>query len=275
MLGSQFKELRTEQNISLKEAAKDIVAVSTLSRWENDQTELQFDKVLQLLENIHISPLEFLSITVLYPKTPLIDEISKAQHNGSKIELKRISTRYLNLYKATHNKYDLFDAAIACNFYYEVADKNIFPTSYQKLLEQYLSDVTHWTHYYISLLGNTVHLLSPKRIFGLALLIIEDLENVKRGGYEYYVDAILTLLNAYHLLIDKDLDLAQKLSRRFNAISLSKYSMYEKIQRNFLNALLKFKITNDNTDVARIIYHVKGLGMEDLAKQYLDLLKSI
>ena len=38
MFGAKFKELRTAQNISLKEAAKDVVNPSSLSRWENGQT---------------------------------------------------------------------------------------------------------------------------------------------------------------------------------------------------------------------------------------------
>lgn len=123
MFGSRFKKLRIAQNISLQQAAHNVINPSSLSRWENNQNELRFDIVIELLNNIHISPLEFLSITVITPHTPVIEEVNSAQ--DSPLELKRLASKYLTIYEDSKNKHDLFSAAIVCNFYYEVSNKNM------------------------------------------------------------------------------------------------------------------------------------------------------
>ena len=59
-IGEKYKELRKEQSITLAQAAKGICATSNLSRWENGKITLEFNKVLALLSQIHISPTEFI-----------------------------------------------------------------------------------------------------------------------------------------------------------------------------------------------------------------------
>lgn len=54
VIGEKYKELRKEQSITLAQAAKGICATSNLSRWENGKITLEFNKVLALLNRIHI-----------------------------------------------------------------------------------------------------------------------------------------------------------------------------------------------------------------------------
>lgn len=42
MYGYEFKELRLEQGITQKEVCRGICSESKLSRWENDQVEVEF-----------------------------------------------------------------------------------------------------------------------------------------------------------------------------------------------------------------------------------------
>ena len=42
MYGHEFKELRLEQGITQKEVCRGICSESKLSRWENDQVEVEF-----------------------------------------------------------------------------------------------------------------------------------------------------------------------------------------------------------------------------------------
>ena len=52
--GIEFKQLRRKQHITLKEAAKGICSIQMLSRWENDQGTMDFNRVLKLCERISL-----------------------------------------------------------------------------------------------------------------------------------------------------------------------------------------------------------------------------
>ena len=49
MYGHEFKELRLEQGITQKEVCRGICSESKLSRWENDQVEVEFSTAMKLL----------------------------------------------------------------------------------------------------------------------------------------------------------------------------------------------------------------------------------
>lgn len=277
MFGNQFRILRKKQNISLSEAAGNIISVSNLSRWENGLTEINFDQVIELLDNIHISPLEFISTTVITPHTPLIDEINKALQNKSINELKKIATQWLKIYKYSDEEKDLFNAAMACNYLLDFSNgaQKIFPNEYLLKLEQIFSDVNYWSHYYVSAFGNCISLLEPKRVYGFSFLIIDNINEIKKGGYEYFLDTMTTLLNAATTLIVTSPSLAQKLIFKLNSISLGYYSMFIKVRLKFLNALLIFQKNNDSSDVTKIINSLGALGMTEVADKFKQTYKYI
>ena len=67
MYGHEFKELRLEQGITQKEACRGICSESKLSRWENDQVEVEFSTAMKLLNRIHITSHEFMGWSKFSP----------------------------------------------------------------------------------------------------------------------------------------------------------------------------------------------------------------
>lgn len=273
MFGSRFKKLRIAQNISLQQAAHNVINPSSLSRWENNQNELRFDVVIELLNNIHISPLEFLSITVITPHTPVIEEVNSAQ--DSPLELKRLASKYLTIYEDSKNKHDLFSAAIVCNFYYEVSNKNIFPKKYKEILQETLSNTLYWSHYYVSIFGNTMHLLDTKFIYGFAMMIMNSIQDYKSAGFENFLDTLDTLLNAYLNLIERDLIKATALSTKFNSLHLSEYALQTRIYLKFFNALLNYRHSKDSATVISIIKALHTLDQDDLVTKFQEIFDEI
>lgn len=53
--GSVYKQLRKEQEITQIEACKGICSISKLSRWENNQVEVEFSTAIALLRRINIT----------------------------------------------------------------------------------------------------------------------------------------------------------------------------------------------------------------------------
>lgn len=66
ILGPIYKQLRKARHISLKEAAGSQFSISMLSRFENGLTELSADKLYICLENIYVTPQEFMDIVNEY-----------------------------------------------------------------------------------------------------------------------------------------------------------------------------------------------------------------
>lgn len=276
MFGTKFKDLRVAQNISLKEAAARVINPSSLSRWENGQTELKFETVIELLENIHISPLEFLSITVLTPHTPLIDEIDRAIN--SSLELKKIAIRYLNFYKQQPNVDNLLNAAVACSFYFEVSNKDIFPKEYKNILEETFSNTFYWSRYYTLAFGSSLALLSTKTIYSFTVSFVNNIEKYKEAGYENFIDTFDVILNGYQKLIEKDVEKALQLKPKLQSIHLSFFSMYTNTRRQFLNALLLYRTTSNSAPITSIFNSLKILQQEDLLTEFnreFHLIKSL
>lgn len=267
MFGAKFKELRTAQKISLKEAAEAVVNPSSLSRWENGQTELKFETVIELLENIHISPLEFLSVTFLELRIPLIDEIDKAINNP--LELKRIAIKYLTIYKHNPTTTNLLDAATACNFYLDISKKDLFPAEYKNRLEDIFANTMYWSQYYVLAFGNTVTLLNSKTIYGFANVILNNLEEYKKSGFENFLDTFRAVLNAYQILIERgNIEKAKKLQSKLDSVHLSAFSIYISIQRDFFDALLDYRITRNSTSIISIINSLKKLKQYELVQEF-------
>ena len=68
MYGHEFKELRLEQGITQKEVCRGICSESKLSRWENDQVEVEFSTAMKLLNRIHITSHEFMGWSKFSPR---------------------------------------------------------------------------------------------------------------------------------------------------------------------------------------------------------------
>ena len=53
-IGKQFKLMRKERKLTLKEAAGDILSVSSLSKFENDTSQLAADRFFLLLDRLNL-----------------------------------------------------------------------------------------------------------------------------------------------------------------------------------------------------------------------------
>lgn len=60
-----FKEIRTIQHITLSDASKGICSVPMLSRWENNQGHMDFNKAIKLLERVNIKSSEYIALNNL------------------------------------------------------------------------------------------------------------------------------------------------------------------------------------------------------------------
>lgn len=125
MYGKKFKEIRIKQNISLEQAAKDVVSISTLSRWENDKLDINFSQLNHLLANIHLTLREFARYCEINPSDTFSIKAAKA-YNSDDINQLHALAQQLDKYYSSRDRYDLFLTAIANNYYFDLTQKKYF-----------------------------------------------------------------------------------------------------------------------------------------------------
>jgi transcriptional regulator with XRE-family HTH domain len=96
-LGENLKSLRQRQGWTLQEVSRQTgVAVSTLSKVENDQMSLTYDKLLQISEGLGLSLAEFLAAD-----EPEVASLARRSVNRKEEGLRQTTPNYDYLYLST------------------------------------------------------------------------------------------------------------------------------------------------------------------------------
>lgn len=245
--GKKFKQIRKQKGISLDTASRDITSKSSLYYWEKGQANMSFEKVIAMLERMRIKPSEF--VTDSLSDNLDFKEISSAYYHGNDQRLKELATVYLK--SSQQNPYDralLLRAAIACNLLKADTEINLFTPRDLNRLEELLSEIEDWYYEDLFNFGNTLFLLPGKRVFGFAhSLLVKYQEN--DNDYQWQHAAIATLINANSLLLYTDFHYAQELYSELKALKLSDNFAYEKIRLKFLDELILFIKTKDDSRI--------------------------
>lgn len=275
-LKMNFKELRSSQHITLKQASQGICSMPMLSRWENGTGNMDFDKAIKLLERINIKATEYISLNNI----DLEDEISLQLKAGwtskNKNCLKILAKKQLSIFHTTHQLIDLDYAAISCALYKRLTHINLFPISDQNKINKQLSSLTIWTQENLSLFQSIINLLSPAIIFQVSSQVIANLDFIKKSGPITLHVAITTLFETViYLLKNKKINYSKRILNELNNISLPDSEMQLIVGRAFLNALIDYLDYKDDKKILEIVDFLVKLNMTKTATYFLQTFKDI
>lgn len=275
MYGHEFKELRLEQGITQKEACRGICSESKLSRWENDQVEVEFSTAMKLLNRIHITSHEFMGWSQFSPRPEIDPELSEAIEKENIPFLKRVTQKQLTKYHKNHNKFDLFMAANLCNQLFIIEHKNYLPPIDQKKLFAIFSKVNLWSQYYISAFGASIFLFNPKQIYGSSMQIIRNIDRLKEAETSFNLEIIMGSLSdgILRLISLNELSYAQKLVKELKKIELPQYLMFFTLTLTYLQKAIDYMKNGDDKPILTLISEVLDLGCSVQATTYLDMFK--
>lgn len=275
MYGHEFKELRLEQGITQKEACRGICSESKLSRWENDQVEVEFSTAMKLLNRIHITSHEFMGWSKFSPRSEIDPELSEAIEKENIPFLKRVTQKQLTKYHKNHNKFDLFMAANLCNQLFIIEHKNYLPPIDQKKLFAIFSKVNLWSQYYISAFGASIFLFNPKQIYGSSMQIIRNIDRLKEAETSFNLEIIMGSLSdgILRLISLNELSYAQKLVKELKKIELPQYLMFFTLTLTYLQKAIDYMKNSDDKPILTLISEVLDLGCSVQATTYLDMFK--
>lgn len=276
MYGNKFKKLRTEQNISLEQAAKDVISISTLSRWENDKLDINFSQLNKLLANIHLTLREFTNYCDINSSNTFSIIVSKAYTSDNIDQLYQLTQFQLRKYYSSRDAYDLFLAAMANNCFYDLTQNNVFTENDINRLNFIFSHIKYWSEFYIKVFSNSVFLIKPKIQYQAAIKILEQLHIRDFSSWDNYISVICSILNSITSLIIFDTDLAKKLLDKLEEFTFPSLSSYFQIKRKFLKELLIYRINKTNEEkINSIIFSLKTLDLPLIAQDFSKLFHRI
>ena len=274
MWGQIYQKLRKKQNISQTEAAQDICSPAALSRWENDQIDLAFDKVVLLLQRINISLPEFINECELPTATKTIDAIQHAYLKQDLVKLQHLFSLAEKVYLETHSNYYLGTAAIAANYYFFLTDKNLLSEKMTVAYRQLFSKISYWSKNYIDLFAQTTFILNPEKVYRTAQCLLTELTTVEETSIKYRA-IIIAVINSLARLVTSNLPLAQRLLSSFLKIDLPQSLTFMKMERKFLVFLLEYCESKNNTYVLQLISQYAELELTEEARTLITLYKKV
>ena len=268
MYGKYFKQLRKKQDVSLKDAAANVISTSQLSRWENGRSNISFETVINLLDNIHIRANEFIMYCNLNPTNSLTHKIFNAYQRKDITELKRLTLRQIKQSKISKNRFDLFLAVAAANFYFDLTNIRLISKFDILKVKSILSSTSYWNYYYISVWGNTLAFYDPTFNFKIASRILTILKNqtTLEFGTEYYTWC--TILNALIRIIPENIELAKKLSLKINKVSIPNSFLSIRLKKIFMDIYIKYQLhESDKEELNKFFYSLENLQLIDLKNE--------
>lgn len=274
--GNEFKQLRKMQHITLKEAAAGICSIQMLSRWENNQGHMDFNRVLKLCEKLSLSAIEYIALAKVDPKDHIAQILEESWSNHDRDYLEKLAQAAINKYQSSQDPFDLDYAAIACSLYYKTSQHNIFPVAQQNELNQQLSKITVWGHEFLSLFANVIPIISPRIIYQISVQVISNISFIRKAGEGTFHFGIAALFEAVIGLITKSqFKFADQLLTRINQIDLPDNEMLLIVGRKFLNAILTFHNTANDKAAVSIIHFLTNMDMQTTAAYFLQILNQV
>ncbi|ERL65978.1 Rgg/GadR/MutR family transcriptional regulator [Schleiferilactobacillus shenzhenensis] len=179
-LGEAFREFRTNRNISLRQAAGDIVTKSFLSKFERGQSAISADKLWALLARLNVTPAEFQYRVMGHARLPSDDffvRLNQAVGNNRQniAQADRLIAEAEARYAQSGLPTDRIDA-IAARASKDTITDTVLPAEEINYVLDYLFETEEWLSYEVNVIDEILIFVS----YGTRLQIAQSL--IKHGG---------------------------------------------------------------------------------------------
>lgn len=271
--GSTYKELRKQQEITQTEACRGICSISKLSRWENNQVEVEFSTAIELLKRINVTLDEFTERANINTEFELPDEIITAINANDVPLLRKYVQSRLDKYHTNKNILELKNILIVCNQLLLIEGKNYLTTADIKRIGSYLLHNTVWSKYNITLFANSPFLLNSEIGFKIAMRIVHNFDQVNdlNDNLAIFMGGLSDTVIAF--IFKKKLDYAQQLLDELRKVELPPYFMFFYLTLTFLQKLIEYCQTGNEQPILEMFNKLIQLGCSRHAQILLEAFK--
>jgi len=272
MIGLQFRKLRIQRHLTLREVATDIVSVSLLSRFERGDADIHIHQLLSILDRIGVSLVEFASeIDSNNGSSGTFEDlVKKAYERNDSKALAMMALIKIKSYHDSGKFYLLYEGATAANCYADLTGNVLLNKQDRLIIESRLSDTVYWGIQEIRMFSNVTLLIPCSLALSMSLLLCDELPELSKQSYIAVDEAWTVLLNVlYSLMLRRNTNSASKLWNRLKGEPLDSGLLFIQTRRYFLGMLLRGL---KGGDVAAEVHHlcswIDSVGSRQLALNF-------
>lgn len=240
--GQAFKELRESKNVSTrflselseKSNSSRKISASNISKFEREETNIGFPKIVNLLNVLNIPINEYI-LKVEELKDSVMDDfngINEAFRKNDISRLQFLEDRYLASKEELIRNEHL---SVLCHALKKRLTKEPVETAKIEVIQHYLFSIDNWQYYEVALFTNIIFIFDGEVIGLLAKKAVKVLNNYNQIS-RYSDEMVLMLMNVVVVMLEKrQLDLVRTYIFKIeDYLSGSRY-IYERIKCSFLN----------------------------------------
>lgn len=277
-IGKIFKDIRVKKNLSLEYTCDGICSKSTLSRFENNMSDIPLKKFLSLLKKVEISESEFFSYIDKNREligSNFLDNVGKLYNNKSTDDLYNLANKLKQKYSESNSKIDFLYYMITVSYYNDLTETLICSTTEVERLYNVLFRTEEWDKLEIESFGNTVTLLNNNLIYHLSVELLDQLDRISRVNFPLYYNSCFTLLNSFQTLILRHSKFAILLDKKLMNYKFEEVNASFNIGLYFMHRLLHSKEDiNDLKELKKLIDTLKKANCDTLSYKLLNIFET-
>ncbi|WP_342472993.1 helix-turn-helix domain-containing protein [Metasolibacillus sp. FSL H7-0170] len=262
--GEAYKLLRLSKGFTLKEAAKDIISVSFLSKFERNESEITVANLLALLERLNTSIEEFLAMNEYsMPFKELVSKIKNAFENNNIQMLTKLYNKEIENYNINNIPFHYYNAVMIKGLIMGIdSTKATLSKEEKNAINDYLFAVEYIGTYEIALFGNSYRSLEYPMIMSMTKEIARKVNLEQKSEYlqkEYIRILLNTAIAAFEHQQKNDFsEILMILKHSLNEVSF----YFEKVKFLYLKGVyeLKYgdkhkgrKLVNDSLNIMELL----------------------
>ncbi|MTB63557.1 helix-turn-helix domain-containing protein [Streptococcus sp. zg-86] len=204
--GKTFKFIREGKGLSLATVAKNHVSTSQLSRFENGESDITVQKLIQVLEEMNVSLNEFIHACQDFKEdefSRMIGQLKIHVYNRDSMRMKQLlSEQLMKVELGIHEEFHRINAIlIKCKL--KEIEKTVFVTAEEiTYLTDYLFRIENWGYYELRLFANIMENLSHRYLMLCCRELVARTEFYSEL-HEYKLLLSQILLNGYLICIER------------------------------------------------------------------------
>lgn len=235
-LQETFRELRKARGYTQSDISDDIISRSLISKFENGATMLTADKLLHIIEKLHMIPNEFTNVLNGYQPDSmqkLYDTLNNVRFSGF-IGVEESESLIISKPK---NKFQILTNIMIKSILQDITKNNYVLHEEKLTVGDYLSGIDNWTEFELRLLYYTCPIIDVGDLKWFGELLLDRMVHFYHGGNKHLF--LQTLTNLYDSVLE------------YEALEEAEFFRYKISQLDLagnLSAIVNIQILNDLHD---------------------------
>lgn len=252
--GAALRKIRQAKNQTIKQAAGDIVTPAFLSKFERDESEISFSKLIPILERLNVDISEFLlevNNFKRHPQADFLERLSLSVTDKNVDQLQKIAASENQLFLTSGNPRHQHNQLL-CGLFSKKIQNLVWSETDWRPIRNYLFSVEDWVYYEFLLYANSLYFLPTETIQMLS-------KNAYQKGIRYIAlnenknGLTETLLNTIDVLIERgEFNSTEPYFKLCKTLIDAPDLMFERLRLHFYEGAVAYLNSDEDYGIAKM-----------------------